>query len=160
MSVPNPANRAARARRRTRVGIFIGIFVVLALGAWIDVVMHQMASKRASEHKVTFAEYVHNHHLGTLEVIDDGTGMNAVAYDLQLNRSVPDAQRVSLALSLIETYAKDDHGELLTIDHIDPQTHLDEPIATCTLNETLTKLTLTVHFSDGQQKVINRQVNW
>ncbi|MDQ0190304.1 hypothetical protein JI721_09765 [Alicyclobacillus cycloheptanicus] len=151
---------AARSRLKTRIGIAIGVLVILALGAWIDIDMKNVAAARAADHQMTFAEYVHNHHLGTLVTIDDGTGLNASAYDLQLSKPVPDGQRTALALELSEVYAKDDHGELLTIDYTDPKTKLDEPIATCTLDPNLENLTVTVHFTNGQQQVVHKHVDW
>lgn len=140
--------------------MIVGAIVILLLAAWLDIEMRAIGRARAAEHQHTFTEYVQTHHLGTLVTIDDGTGIDPVSYLLNLSHPVADKQREALALQLMKIYATEDHGQLLTIAFIDPRTKVSEPVAEADLNDESNTLQLTVHFTNGTERVTTRHVQW
>lgn len=140
--------------------MIVSFLVILALGAWIYFQMQAIGAKRASQHQYTFTEYVQNHHLGTLLTIDDGTGLDPISYVLNLNQPVADSAREALIVQLMKVYATRDHGVLLTLDYVDPTTKQSHAIAEANLNDDTNTLILTVHYTDGTEKVTTEHVKW
>lgn len=155
-----PDDSLKRKSRRTRVYIIIVALLIAAAGGYLYVYMKQTAALRASQHKHSFYEYVVTHQLGKLTLIDTGTGIDPMAYVLQLNQNVPDAKRVTFAENLAHLYAEYDHGSMLTIVYVDPGTHKKSVIAESHWDDDNKQLQLTVTSSSGQITQINQHVNW
>ncbi|MCL6452354.1 MAG: hypothetical protein K6T78_01860 [Alicyclobacillus sp.] len=155
------ASELAKRRNLRARAVIVAMVIAIALGGWwLYVYMQQVHAVRAAEHKHTFDEYVVTHHLGTLELIDSGTGLDAMSYVLTVNRPVPDAQRAAWAENLMRLYVQYDHGSLLTIQSINPTTHKPNPIAQCHYDDDTRQFQMTVDLSNGQTRVINQVVNW
>lgn len=100
---------------RNRAYMAITFLVVVGLFTWLLVEMNIIAGERAKAHKHSFYEYVVTHHIGKLEEIDDGTGLDPISYVLTLDHNIPDDKLQSYVYNLIQRYVAFDHGETLTI---------------------------------------------
>lgn len=149
-----------RRTRRTRIYMIV-VFLAIAVASWYlyDDMQH-MASVRSVQHKETFYQYVTEHDLGTLTLIDSGTGVDPMAYVLQLQQPVPDDQRQAFAMNLAHLYAEYDRGSDLTIVYVDPATHKQTVIAESHYDDDQQTVQLTIDQSDGTPKQITRSVDW
>ncbi len=149
-------------RRTTRTQIYIVIVALLIVAAtgYVYVYMRQAARTAAAKHQQTFDEYVLTHKLGKVAEIDTGTGIDPMSYILTLTKSVPDNQRAAFATDLAHRYAEYDHGSVLIIVYVNPQTHKQQPIAESHYDDARKQLQLTVTFSSGQTQQINEHENW
>lgn len=134
--------------------------VILLSGWYLESYMHKAAISRAKQHKHTFYEYVVTHNLGTLTLIDTGTGIDPMAYILQLKSPLADNQREAFAKNMAHLYAQYDQGSTLTIEYVNPTTHKISVIAESQWTDDTGKLQLTVTFSDGHITQLNEHVNW
>jgi hypothetical protein len=116
--------------------------------------------QRAAQHKHTFAEYVATQQVGTLSLIDTGTGIDPMAYVLTLNNNVPDGQRVAFTQNLAHLYAEYDHGSSLIIVYADPATHKQKVIAESHYDDDHQQLQLIVNLSSGQTQQVDQHVDW
>ncbi|QSO48998.1 hypothetical protein [Alicyclobacillus mengziensis] len=155
-----PDSQPRRSSRRTQISIIIFVLAVLTASGYLYVYMKHTAALRAAEHKYTFSEYVSDHRLGKLVLIDTGTGIDPTAYVLQLSSNVPGSKREAFAENLAHLYAKYDHGALLTIVYIDGKTHKQYPIAESNYDDETKQLQLTVTLSSGNLEQINKHVDW
>lgn len=77
--------------------------------------MRSISRIRSLEKQHTFYEYVVTHHIGYLEEIDDGTGMDPQSYVLELNSNVSSSHLLSFTMNLMKLYYQYDNGSTLTI---------------------------------------------
>jgi hypothetical protein len=155
-----PDSQSKKSSRRTQMYMIIIALAIAAASGYLYLYMKQTAALRSAEHKHTFTEYVTDHKLGKLVLVDTGTGIDPMAFVLQLADNVPDIKRETFAQNLAHLYAKYDHGALLTIVYIDPKTHKQYPIAESNYDDDTKQLQLTVTLSSGNREQFNKHVDW
>lgn len=153
-------NIAKRRNHRARLYIVLMIVVIALAGWYLDSYMNKVAGQRAQQHKQTFYQYVVTHHLGKLLLIDSGTGLDAMAYVLQMPNQIPDSQRASFAENLMHLYVKYDHGTLLSIVYVNPSTQVRLPVAECHYDMDSREFNMTITHLDGNTTQSDETVNW
>jgi len=153
-------NLAKRRNRRARLTIIAMIVVILLAGWYLYIDMQKIGVQRAQQHKHTFYEYVTTHHLGNLVLIDSGTGLDAMAYILQMPKQVANDKRAGFAENLMHLYVQYDHGTLLSIVYVNPKTQTRLPMAQCHYDDDTHQFNMTVTHPDGSTTEVNQTVNW
>jgi hypothetical protein len=146
---------------RNRAYIVVTFLVIVALSAWLFVEIDVIAGQRAKAHKHSFYEYVLTHHIGKLEEIDDGTGLNPLSYVLTLDHNIPDDKLQSYVYDLIRLYAAYDHGQTLTI--MVNTASLRHPVQIAQAHYDDDEDVLTLHLTplDGHWRtVVFKQLKW
>lgn len=155
------STRAKQGAKRTQIYMVIVALAIIAASGYLYYYMKHQGTIHQAQNQHTFAQYVANHHLGQLALIDTGTGVDPMTDVLNLNQSVPDAQRQAFALNLAHIYAKYDHGSSLIIMSMkDSTTHKQSVIAESHWDDDKSQLQLTVTTSSGEIKQLNQHVDW
>jgi hypothetical protein len=149
-----------RHQARTRAWIVVVALTITALVLTIIPVMRHIAAARRAEHQHTFMEYVTLHHLGTLTVVDSGTGLDPISYVLTINRPVPISDRQQYITELMKRYYLYDKGEVLSVVYHDPRTGRDQPIASAHYDDTRHALQLTINQPSGDTRIVTEHVVW
>lgn len=148
------------SRRKTRLWILAFLVIVIAVVASLLFALRRAEVQAAAQHRQTFVEYVADHHLGKLVLIDDGTGLDPSFYMLELNKPVPDTKEESEALFLMKFYVVHDHGQALSIVYTDPKTGKRRPMADINYDDDKDILNLTLTNQEGVSRKIVRHENW
>ncbi|MCL6632790.1 MAG: hypothetical protein K6T63_09165 [Alicyclobacillus herbarius] len=151
--------QSGRQQWRTRAWIVLMAVIITALVLTLIPVMHRIATARQATHKHTFMEYVTTHHLGTLTVIDSGTGLDPVSYMLTVPRPISASERQAFITRLMQKYYLYDKGELLSIVYRSKNgdTH---PLASAHYDDTTDTLQLTINLPSGNTQVVRQHVRW
>lgn len=157
--MPNP-NPKSPLRRNTRLLMFSFLVIILAVVSSLFLALRRAEVRAAAEHRHTFVEYVVQHQLGKLVLIDDGTGLDPSFYMLELNKPVPDAEQESDALYWMKYYVQNDHGQALSVVYTDPATGKRRPMAEIHYDDNQHLLTLTLTNQEGVSRKIVRRENW
>jgi hypothetical protein len=146
---------------RNRAYIVITFLVIVALSAWLLAEINIIAEQRAKAHKHSFYEYVVTHHIGKLEEIDDGTGLNPLSYVLTLDHNVSNTQLQSYVYDLIHRYVAYDHGQTLTVMVATASSGHPIQIAQAHYDDDEDVLTLHLTPLDGHWRtVVFKQLKW
>ncbi|MCL6625294.1 hypothetical protein [Alicyclobacillus shizuokensis] len=158
-SLPANTGSSKRHQWRTRAWILAMAGIITGLVLTLIPVMHHIAAAREAAHQHTFMEYVTVHHLGTLTVIDSGTGLDPVSYVLTVRRPVSVNDREALLTRLMKKYYEYDKGELLSVVYRSP-TGQDQPIGSAHYDDSTGRLQLTINLDSGGTRVVNRDEHW
>lgn len=147
-------------QRRTRLAMFAVLTIALAAVGSLYAILRQAEAQAQLLHKQTLVEYVALHHLGTLSLIDDGTGLAPSSYMLVLIHPVPDVQEETFAMQLMKLYVQYDHGQALSIVYTDPLTNKRRPLADVNFDDDHKVLVMTLTNQEGISHKIVRHENW
>lgn len=146
--------------KRTRIVMLVVLVCILAAFAEVYVFMRKTGAQRAAEHKISFYEYVVQHHVGQLTDIDDGTGFDPNSYVLTIDHRIQDAKIKEYALRLMKLYVMYDRGQALTV-MVQPSPKLRAlPMADVVYNDESHVVTLSVMEKNGDIRSSVLHVNW
>lgn len=149
-----------QARIKTQRAMILVLVFIIAAFTMLYVFMKHEGTVRASEHKMSFYQYVLENHIGQLTDIDDGAGFDPNSYILTVPRRVPNDKIKEYALNLMKLYVKYDHGMGLTILAQSNPATKPSPMANVVYNDDAHIATVSVTFADGEMHAVNQRVNW
>lgn len=148
----------AESRKRRNRWLFVGgAILVLAIGGGFAVATTDALSIR--QHTGSeFSTYVARHHLGTVSIQTDESGMESDFCVLNLTKPIPDKQLANEAFQLMTQYHNLDGGDTLTIEY-QPRGQTNEIEASVYYNEATQTVSMQLHEADGLH-IVNRHVHW
>ncbi len=149
-----------RQQKWTRVGIIVVFVLITAAALSLLPVVDRIGAERQKQGKLSFDEYVRNHHLGKLSLIDTGTGIDPVSDVLTVAQNIPDAQRRSFVMNLMKRYVEYDNGQSLSVMYANPTLKRNVPVGFAEYDDDTHKLQLDITYQNGQVETVTETVHW
>jgi hypothetical protein len=157
LSTPSDTQRRVKRSRMYMLVVFVGILIFMG---FMYIAVKSITEQRLAEHKHSFMGYVTSNHIGKLMEIDSGTGLDPMSYVLQLDHPVPDSEKASFTMDMIQKYVQYDRGSVLTIVYLNPTTKIQTPIAEAHYNRVDGRVSLSIHMDNGETKSLVVKENW
>jgi len=155
----NTATHNARIKRN-RIYMIVVFIAIVVVTSTLFFAIRVIGAQRAVAHKHSFYQYIVTHHIGTLQEIDDGTGLDPLSYVLTLNHPVPEHQLQSYATDLMHKYVLYDSGSTLTIEYKALGQTKPTQLAQANFDDDAGALILTLHPQSNNSRQIVQHVNW
>lgn len=146
--------------KRNRMYMIIVLIAIIAITSTLFYAIRVIGKERSAAHKHSFYEYIVTHHLGTLQEIDDGTGLDPLSYILVLNQPVPESDLQAYTTDLMHKYVIYDSGSTLTIEYKPPGQTKPIQLAQANFDDDAGALILTLHPQSSQSRQVVMHVNW
>ncbi|CAM3696126.1 hypothetical protein [Alicyclobacillus pomorum] len=157
LSTPSEPQRREKRSRLYMLVVFVGILVMMG---FLYIAMKSITTQRLAEHKHSFMGYVTSNHVGKLVEIDSGTGLDPMSYVLQLDHPVPDSEKASFTIDMMQKYVQYDRGSVLTVVYVNPTTKVQIPVAEAHYNRVDGRVSVAVHMDNGETKSLVVKEKW
>lgn len=150
--------RNLKSLRRGRWKFLVGAGIIAALGVTFAGLTLQALNIRAHTSS-EFSAYVANHNLGTVELVDDESGVQTDFAVLHLRQPLAGSMLEQQTLDLMKTYFTLDGGSHLTIEY--SANGKTDVLSDAVLlpGQSSRTLAITLH-ENGQVQVVKESVDW